>query len=294
MAEHGGRIVAKVLKSRGVEHAVHALGRPPLLDLRRLQSRGDPDRRRPPRADRRLRRRGDREGDPRGRRRGADRRAGRDQRDERDRRRPGQQLADLRARRAGAGDALGLGLAAGDRPPAVRLAAGQVGGDGEGDRRDRGDDRGGARPRRRRAERPDLPRLPDGRRLLARPSSRCPPRRARPTAQPAAGVEEAAALLAARRAAGDHGRHRPLLGARRGASCGRWPRRSASRSSSTASAAAACPPTTTSPSAAPARPRCRAPTSRSWSACRWTSGSASAAASARRRRSSASTSRRTR
>ena len=43
----------------------------------------------------------------------------------------------MRARRTGAGDALGQRLAAGDRPRAVRRAAGQVGGDGEGDRGDR-------------------------------------------------------------------------------------------------------------------------------------------------------------
>ena len=43
-----------------------------------------------------------------------------------------------------------------------------------------------------------------------------PPAPAPGRAEPAAGVEEAAALLAARRAAGDHGRHRPLLGPRRG------------------------------------------------------------------------------
>ena len=143
---------------------------------------------------------------------------------------------------------------------------------------------GGARPRGRRAERPDLPRLPDGRRLQ-RGRVRGPAAAERAAAQPPAGSRGGGGAAGRRRAPGDHGRHRPLLGARRGCSCGRWPRRSASRSSSTASAAAACPPTTTSPSAAPARPRCRAPTSRSWSACRWTSGSASAAASARRRRS---------
>ena len=45
---------------------------------------------------------------------------GRDQRDERDRLRAGEPLAAGRARRARAGDALGAGLAAGDRPRAVR------------------------------------------------------------------------------------------------------------------------------------------------------------------------------
>ena len=45
---------------------------------------------------------------------------GRDERDERDRLRAAEQLADARARRPRAGDALGPGLAAGDRPRAVR------------------------------------------------------------------------------------------------------------------------------------------------------------------------------
>ena len=64
------------------------------------------------------------------------------------------------------------------------------------DRRDRGDDRGRARHRRRRAERPDLPRLSDGRHLQ-RGRVRGPGAagRARRAAAPE-GVEEAAALLA--------------------------------------------------------------------------------------------------
>ena len=61
---------------------------------------------------------------------------GRDQRDERDGRGEVQPLAAGGARRPRAGDALGLGLAPGDRPPAVRLAGDQVGRDGQGDRRD--------------------------------------------------------------------------------------------------------------------------------------------------------------
>ena len=116
-------------------------------------------------------------------------------------------------------------------------------------------DRRRPRPRRDGAERPDLRRL-SARRRLQRGRGRDPDAARRRRREPAAGVEEAAALLAGGRAAGDHGRHRPLLGPRRGASCGRWPRRSGSRSSSTGSAAAACPPTTTSPSAAPAGRRC--------------------------------------
>ena len=153
-AVHGGRLVARALQSRGVDASVHPLRRPPVLDLRRLQGRGDRDRRHPPRAVGRLGGRGLREGDPRAGRRGADRRPRGDQRDERDRRRAAQPLAARRARRPGAGDALGLGLAPGDRPPAVRLAADQVGRDGQGDRRRspaltaRGDRRGARASRR--------------------------------------------------------------------------------------------------------------------------------------------------
>ncbi len=47
----------------GSQQAVHALGRPSVLDLRRLPGRGDRDRRRPPRAVGRVRRRGLGEGD---------------------------------------------------------------------------------------------------------------------------------------------------------------------------------------------------------------------------------------
>ena len=125
---------------------LHAFRGTPVLYIRRLQGRGHRDRRRAPRADRGLRRRGVRQGDAAARRCRADRRPWCDQRDQRDRRRPGQQLARLRARRQGAGAALGVGLAAGDRSPALRLAAGQVGRDGQGSGRDRGPHRGGARP----------------------------------------------------------------------------------------------------------------------------------------------------
>ena len=50
-----------------------------------------------------------------------------DERDERDGQRPVKPLADARARRARARDALGAGLAAGDRPRPVRAAADQAG-----------------------------------------------------------------------------------------------------------------------------------------------------------------------
>ena len=80
--------------------------------------------------------------------------------------RPGQRLADLRARRAGAGDALGLGLASGVRPHPGRRAARQVGRDGaRGTARIAASHGGGARPGARRSLGPDLRRLPARRRL---------------------------------------------------------------------------------------------------------------------------------
>ena len=146
--------------------ALHALRRPPVLDLRRLRRRGHRHHRHPPRAGGGLGGRGLREGDPQARGRGADRRPRGDQRDERDGRGEVQPLAAGRARRPRARDALGLGLAPGDRPPAVRLAGDQVGRDGQGDRRDRGAataraiDTALTRP-----DRPDLRRLSARRRL---------------------------------------------------------------------------------------------------------------------------------
>ena len=113
-------------------------------------------------------------------------------------------------------------------------------------------------------------------------------------AQPAAGVEEAAALLAAA--------ERPAImagtglywgrGEERAAGAGRGARHPGLPQRARPRLPARRPRARLQPRAG--RRRCRAPTSRWWSACRWTSGSASAAASARRRRSSASTSRPTR
>ena len=105
------------------EQAVHAVGRAPVLDLRRLPRGGDRHRGRAPRVDGGVRGGGLGEGDARAGRVRADGRAGRDQRDERDGLRAGQPLADGGARRPRAGAALGAGLAAGDRPRAVRAAA---------------------------------------------------------------------------------------------------------------------------------------------------------------------------
>ena len=114
------------------------------------------------------------------------------------------------------------------------------------------DDRGGARPgaRRRRAGRPSSTTRSTS--SSARPRSEIP------------ALAAGAAGRAGRRASRRRRRCWPAPSGRRSwpapastgatarGSCGRWPRRSASRSSSTASAAAACPPTTSSPSAAPA------------------------------------------
>ena len=105
------------------EQAVHALGRASVLDLRRLSRGGHRDRRRAPRVDGGVRGRGLGEGHARAGRVRADGRPGRDERDERDGLGAGQPLADGRARRPRAGAALGAGLAAGDRPRAVRAPA---------------------------------------------------------------------------------------------------------------------------------------------------------------------------
>ena len=208
--------------------------------------------------------------------------------------RAGQPLAAARARRARAGDALGPGLAAGDRPRPVRRAA--------------------ASSSPRRPTRPaEIPALIDAalgarrwRRTAARPSStsrstssswprrpcRAEPARLARAAAGAGGRRRARSsapprCCATRRAAGDHGRHRPLLGPRRGGAAG-------------AGRGAADPGLPQRPRARlrAGRPRARssarargsglqgADVALRRSACRWTSGSASAAASARRRRSS--------
>ena len=218
-AVHGGRLVARTLASRGGQPPLHALRRPPVLDLRRLQGGGDRGRRRPPRAVGGVRGRGVCEGHAQGGCLRADRRARGDQRDERDRRRPRQRLAALRARRTGAGDALGLGLAAGDRPPAFRQPAGQVGRDGQGLGPDPRADRRRSRPRSRAAERPDLRRLSARRRLHGGRG------RGAGAASPEAGRagrrgRRGRGAARRRRAAGDHGRHRRLLGARRAGAAG--------------------------------------------------------------------------
>ena len=126
--------------------------------------------------------------------------------------------------------------------------------DRQGPGPDRGDDRGGARPGDAGSRRADLPRLSRSTSSSARPRPRCRPRRLPAAAQAGRGRRAGGGAACRRRAPGDHGRQRPLLGAWRGGDAARWPRRSASRSSSTASAAAASPPTTSWPSAALAGP----------------------------------------
>ena len=145
--------------------SLHALRRPPLLDLRRVQGRGHRDRRRPPRAGGGLGCRGLREGDPQARRCRADRRPRRDERHERDRRRLLQPLADHDPGWPRARDALGLRLASGDRPRPVRRAARQSGGHRQGHGRHRRAHRGGHRPLDGAPLGPHVPRLPARHRL---------------------------------------------------------------------------------------------------------------------------------
>ncbi len=154
-----------------------------------------------------------------------------------------------------AGDALGAGLAAGDRPRAVRAPArrssretAEATADDPAARSTAALDHGARAAlggptfvdfpldvvfMEAEAEEPTTP-LPE------------PGRRARRDRRDRARGRAAAR----RRAPGDHGRHRPLLGPRRGRAARARPRRSASRSSSTAWRAAACPPTTSCSSAA--------------------------------------------
>ena len=195
-ARHGGRLAAKALRARGVTHLFTLSGGHlfslydgcreegiEVIDVRHEQAAAfaaegwakatrTPGRLRP------------------------DGRAGRDQRDERDRQRPLERLADRRPRRSRRRGPLGLGKPPGDRPPAVRLTAHQVGRDRQGRGGDRRRDGPCDRRRRSGADRTDLPRLSARRRLLRgrrRHPGRAGPRRpSRPT-----GSKRAAELLAA-------------------------------------------------------------------------------------------------
>ena len=221
------------------------------------------------------------------RRRRADRRAGRHERHERDRLGAAEPLADARARRARAGDALGPGLAAGARPRAVRRAADEVRGDvgvapAEIPALDRRGAGGGGRAARRAGVRrlPARPRLRRGRRR-ARAPVRAARRRPPGRAADGDGARRARSRCCAARArpvvmAG----HRPVLGprrgraarARRGAADPGLPQRPRARLRARRPRAVLL--------ARAARGAAARPTSRSSSACRWTSGSASAACSA--------------
>ena len=251
-AVHGGRLVARALRSRGVEHLFTLSGGHlfsiydgcreegiEIVDVRHEQAAV-------------WAAEGYAKATRQAGRRRADRRARRDQRDERDRRRPLQPLAGHGPRRARARDALGLRLAPGDRPRPVRRAAGQVGGDRQGPGADRRRDRRGDRPLARGPQRADLPRLPARRRLhRGRGRARAPT----PASTPASVAGRASSGRPSSSPAPSARRSWPApasTGRAARTSCARWPRRSAPRCSSTAWAAAAFPPTTSSRSRAPA------------------------------------------
>ena len=205
--------------ARGHE-AVHALRRPPLLDLRRLPRGGHRHRGRAPRAVGRLRRGGLGKGHARAGCLRSDRGARGHERDERAGVGAHERLADAGARRARARGSLGDGIAPGDRPRAVRRAAHQARAHCRVHRRHPGPGRRGARRRGRAPERAHVPRLPDGPGLHGG-------RRGRRRRCVAAGSELAAGrrrrrarprrrATARRRAARRDGGHGPVLGARRG------------------------------------------------------------------------------
>ena len=153
-------------ESQRDRHYLHAVRRPPVLDLRRLPQRGHPVDRHPPRADRRFRCRRLVEGDTSARGGRADRRAGRNQRHERHGGGPAEFVAATGPRRSRTRRAVGHGLAAGNRPCAVRVAAHSVCRHrGVGRCRQRADRRGAA-SHRGRPVRSGLHRFPDGPRFF--------------------------------------------------------------------------------------------------------------------------------
>ena len=215
MAEHGGRIVAKVLKLAGVSHLFTLSGGHLFSIYDGCRERGHRDRRRAPRAVGGIRRRGLCEGD-------AERSASRRSRPglgspTASARSPGPRpiASGLRARRPSAGDALGRGLTAGDRPPALVAHPRQVRRDGQGPRRDRRADRRGDRPGAlppRRA----LPSLTSpSMSSSARPRRRSR-RRSRHTAPARRGNRGGRCAALRRAATGGDGRSGSLLGPRRG------------------------------------------------------------------------------
>ncbi len=235
------------------EQAVHAVGGPPVLDLRRVPCGGDRDRGRAPRADRGVCGGGLGEGDARGGGVRADRGPRGDERDERGGERPGEPLPCGGVGRACAGGAVGPGLAAGDRPRAVRATAEQARGDGAERRGDPGARRGGVRGGARAARgagvcgsaaglrvsgggghrgRAAGRRVGGGRGRGGRGAGaggsaggergeRSGTRRGAASADGAGGGRRSGGEAAARRAApGGDGGHRPLLGSRRGGAAG--------------------------------------------------------------------------
>ena len=158
------------------------------------------------------------QGDAPDRRLRRDRRTGGHQRHQRDGVRAAQRLADGRPRRTCAAGALGPGLAAGDRSPALRRAADALGSHRWRHRRDPGAGRRDLRRRGRTAVGAGVRGLPAGRRLHGGRGRRGRPRRGpRPSRAAGRRGHRARDRAAARRAAaGGHGRHRALLGPRRG------------------------------------------------------------------------------
>src|ERR1700682_6079439 len=134
---NAGHLIARRLKASGIDTIFTLSGGLLFLISRRPPGAGpraDPP---PPRADGGLRRRRLVEGDPGAPRRRADRGTRSDQRDECHGRSAAESVAAAGARWAGSGAAVGHGVAAGDRPRAVRGAAGAIRGNGPVGRRRR-------------------------------------------------------------------------------------------------------------------------------------------------------------
>ena len=161
------------------DEAVHAVGRPPVLHLRRLPRGGHRHRRHAPRAAATFAAEGWAKVTRQPGVAALTAGPGRHERHERDGLGAAEQLADPRARRPRAGDALGAGVAAGDRPRPVRPPGHEVRRDARGDRGDPGPDRRGADRGAAPALGPGVRRLPARRRVLrgrrgGRARRRCP------------------------------------------------------------------------------------------------------------------------
>ena len=219
-ASHGGRLAARALASRGVSHLFTLSGGHlfslydgckeegiEIVDVRHEQSAvfAAEGWAKATRTARRLR---------------PDRRPRRHQRGQRARRRRLQRLAAGRARRPRPRDDLGNRASAGDRSPAVRLAAGEVGRDGQGRERDPGGHH--------QAQSISRIAAPSGPTFLDYPldvvfteAEVDPPPPPAPCRARARGRGRGGRRAAGGGgAAGDHGRHRRLLGRRRAAAAG--------------------------------------------------------------------------